>query len=128
MQLSISKQANQLIEQINILLNTTQHLDDKFRIKLEKVQLKMNEFIADYHAHLALSINKYTSYLNHDALSPLTVVLGYAELFRSIYAYMLTSDEINLLNRICDMLRLLTDSLRNERDLMVAKRNELSRI
>jgi hypothetical protein len=87
MQLSISEQAHQLIEHINLLLNATQYLDEKFRTKLEKVGLKMNDFVEDYHAHLALSVSDYTSYLNHDALSPLTVVLGYTELFRSVYAH-----------------------------------------
>ena len=128
MQLSISEQANQLIKHIDILLNSTQRLDVNFRIKLEKIEFKMDEFVTEYHTHFALSISEYASYLNHDALSPLTIVLGYSELFRSIHAHMLTLEEINILNQICDMSRLLTDSLRDECKVMVAKRNELSRI
>ncbi len=125
---SISDQGYQLIDNINLLLDSTHRLDDNFRAKLEKVAFKMNEFVTNYHSHLTLSVTEFASYLNHDALSPLTVVLGYAELFRSIHAHMLTSDEINLLNTICERLRLLTESLRDERNLMVAKRNELTNI
>jgi len=128
MVVSISDQGYQLIDNINLLLDSTHRLDDNFRAKLEKVAFKMNEFVTNYHSHLTLSVTEFASYLNHDALSPLTVVLGYAELFRSIHAHMLTSDEINLLNTICERLRLLTESLRDERNLMVAKRNELTNI
>ena len=126
MQLSISEQAHQLIEDIDILLNSTQHLDDSFRNKLDKVSFKMNEFVTEYHTHLTLSISEYASYLNHDALSPLTIVLGYSELSRSIHAHLLTSDEIHLLTKICHRLRILTESLYNERDTMVAKRNQIT--
>lgn len=124
MQVSISDQAHEIIDYINTLLNSTQHLDDIFRNKLEKVERKMDEFITNYHTHLALSISEFASYLNHDALSPLTVVIGYAELFRSVHAHMLTLDEINLLNEICDKLRLLTDSIRKEYKSIITKRNE----
>ncbi len=128
MDVSISDQSYQLINYINILLDSTQRLDDNFRSKLEKVGFKMNEFVTNYHSHLTLTVDEFASYLNHDALSPLTIVLGYAELFRSIHAHLLTLDEINLLNSICERLRFLTESLRDERNVMVAKRNELSNI
>jgi len=128
MEVSILDQGYQLINYINMLLSSTQRLDDNFRFKLEKVGFKMNEFVTNYHSHLTLPITEFASYLNHDALSPLTVVLGYAELFRSIHAHMLTLDEINLLNSICERLRILTESLRDERNLLVAKRNELLNI
>lgn len=128
MPLSIAEQADQLNEHIHILLNTTQHLDDKFRTQLHKVAFKMREFITDYHTHFALSVSEYASYLNHDALSPLTIVLGYAELYRSIHADLLTSEQITLLNRVCDMSHTLIENLRNERKLMLAKRRQISSI
>jgi hypothetical protein len=128
MQNSILELTYQIINQINILLDSTQHLEDKFRDKIDKIDSKMNEFITNYHSHLSLPTNEFVSYLNHDALSPLTVVVGYAELFRSVYAPMLTPDDIHLLNHICDDLRLLTENLRNERNVMVANRSKLSSI
>ena len=124
MQLSISEQSYQLIDQINTLISSTQGLEDNYHAKLIKVGFKMNEFVTNYHAHLSLPVSEFASYLNHDALSPLTVVLGYAELFRSVHAHMLTLDNINLLHNICDELRILTDSVRRECQIMVAKRNE----
>jgi|GEM_PF-1815269 len=128
MQISISNQAYQLINHITILMESTQYLDEIYRIKLDKIKTKMNEFVSNYHAHLALSVREFASYLNHDALSPLTIVLGYAELFRSVHAHMLTLDEINLVNQICDALRILIESVRNEYKLMIAKQNELTSI
>ena len=126
MQNSTLEQAYQLIDQINSLLDSTQHLEDQFRDKIQKIDSKMNEFVTSYNAHSTLPTSEFVSYLNHDALSPLTVVVGYAELFRSVYAQMLTIDDIHLLNHICDSLRLLTEGLRDERNSMVAKRSKIS--
>ena len=118
----IQNQAHQLTEHINMLLESTSRLDDNLRDKLGKVSRKMSDFMTEFDNHLVLSAEEFTSYLNHDALSPLTIVLGYAELFRTIHAHLLTSQEIELINGICNMLRTLTESIRNERDFMVARR------
>ena len=126
MQLSISEQANSLNQNIDALIISTTHLDEKYRSKIDKMCQKMNDFLAEYEHHSRLSIADYATYLNHDALSPLTIVLGYAELFRSVHANMLTAPELHQMNLICDQIRVLTESVRTERNVMVAQRDEYS--
>ena len=125
MYLSIPEQSEQLIENINIFIDATQHLDEKYRDKLFKMNHKMNDFVQDYLNYSSLSISEYASFLNHDALSPLTIVLGYAELFRSAYAHILTDVEVQFIDQICAMMRTLTDSVRQECLIMVSKREQL---
>ena len=120
---SISEQASLLVQNMDILCDSTQRLDDKFRSKIEKMCQKMYDFFNEYHFHVNLPTHEYTSYLNHDALSPLTVVLGYAELFRSVNAHLLTNDELDHVTIICNQIRYLTESIRSERDVLIGKRD-----
>lgn len=122
----ISELAEHLIDYIFALENTTQRLDDKYYSKIQKMSQKMTYFYNEYNTHTRLSIEEYVSYLNHDALSPLTIVLGYAELFRSINSHILTIDEFNLVTSISIMIRDLTDSIREEHDMIITNRDQIS--
>lgn len=121
---SIYQQAQQLVTDIDTLFHTTQHLDDKFHSKIEKMSRKMREFVVSYQTYSQLSLGEYLSYLNHDALSPLTIVLGYAELFRSVNAHVLSLDELNQMSSIADGIRYLTECIHGERNSMVEKRDK----
>lgn len=124
---TIAEQALYLTDTIGLLLDKSQHLDASHLSKLEKMETKMQFFLTEYYKHSALSIAEYASYLNHDALSQLTFILGYAELFRSINAHMLTNTALDHLNVICDETRKLTENLRTERDTMVATRDQFTK-
>lgn len=124
---TIAEQALYLVDTIGLLLDESQHLEEALLSKLEKMEDKMNFFIAEFYKHSALSVSEYASYLNHDALSQLTFILGYAELFRSVNAHLLTTTAINHLNIICDGTRLLSDTLREERDKIVILRDQLTK-
>lgn len=123
---TIATQALHLIDTINLLIDEAQHLEEDYLSKLEKMETKMNFFITEFYKHSALSIQEYASYLNHDALSQLTFILGYAELFRSVNAHLLTGEAIAHLNVICDETRTLSENLRQERDKMITQRNQLT--
>lgn len=123
---TISQQAFVLLDNIINLIGESQHLEDSLLQKLEKMESKMNFFIIEFHKHLALSKAEYSSYLNHDALSQLTFILGYAELFRSVNANLLNATAVSLLDSICTDTRALTESLRAERDIMLSQRNQLT--
>lgn len=122
----ISEQAIILTHNINNLVISTQRLEEKYLTKIEKMYQKMNDFLDEYDHNSRLSIPEYTSYLNHDALSPLTIVLGYAELFRSVHANLLTAEELTHTNVICEQIRALTESIRDERNVLVAQREQYS--
>lgn len=119
----ISEQALILSHNINQLVHCTQRLDEKYRSKIDKMSQKMTDFLTEYDFNSRLSIAEYASYLNHDALSPLTIVLGYAELFRTVHANQLTVDELSHTNLICEQIRILTESVRDECNLIVAQRD-----
>ncbi len=116
--------ASQLIKTIDFLLAISTHLDETYFKKLEMMGHKMCFFLEEYDKHSTMSVDDFASYLNHDALSQLTFILGYAELFRSIHAHELSSDALQYVESICDDTRLLSENLRIERDVMVAKREE----
>ena len=120
----ISEQAIILNDNINQLVISTQHLDEKYHNKIDKMSQKMNIFLDEYQQYTCLSIAEYASYLNHDALSPLTIVLGYGELFRSVYANLFTAEELRLINQICIQIRMLTESVRDECNMLIAQRDE----
>lgn len=123
---TIAEQALQLLDNIATLIDEAQHLEESYLTKLEKMESKMNIFITEFHKHSTLSVQEYASYLNHDALSQLTFILGYAELFRSVNAHLLNTIAIDVLDKICDGTRHLSESLRSERDIMVAQRDQLT--
>lgn len=122
----ISELAKHLIDYVSALENSTHRLDDKYYSKIQKMSQKITFFYNEYNTHTRLSIEEYVSYLNHDALSPLTIVLGYAELFRSINSHILTIDEFNLVTSISAMIRDLTDSIREEHDMIITNRDQIS--
>ena len=123
---TITEQAFQLMDNINILIDEAQHLDEKTLSKLQKMEVKMNIFIAEFHKHSALTAQEYTSYLNHDAQSQLTFILGYSELFRSVAGHTLSILAQTSLNYICLATRQLSETLRQERDMMLAQRDKLT--
>ncbi len=123
---TITEQAIHLIDTIGLLLDEAQDLDESYLSKLEKMEDKMTFFITEFYKHSALSISDYASYLNHDALSQLTFILGYAELFRSVNAHLLNHTAIDHLNIICDGTRNLSEILREERDRIVMERDQLT--
>lgn len=116
--------ACQLIKTIDFLLKISIRLDENHFKKLEMMSHKMRFFLEEYDKHSTMSVNDFASYLNHDALSQLTFILGYAELFRSIHSHELSTDALQYIESICDDTRLLSENLRIERDIMVAKRDE----
>jgi len=123
---TISEMALQLLDHISILIDESQHLEEAYFSKLEKMEAKMNIFITEFYKHSAMSIQDYASYLNHDALSQLTFILGYAELFRSVNAHLLKPTAIDVLEAICTGTRNLSETLRSERDIIVAQRDQLT--
>ena len=121
-----------VLDHAKLLLDFIFHFDtltlnwrDSNRTKVEKMSKKMTEFIMQYEMHSIRSVPEFASYLNHDALSPLTIVVGYAELFRSVHVGLLDIQQLSVINEICEMSRVLTEAVRMERDQMVEKRNAL---
>jgi len=123
---TIAEQAFKLMDNIAILIDEAQHLDEKTLSKLQKMETKMTVFITEFHKHSALTAQEYTSYLNHDAQSQLTFILGYSELFRAVNGHTLSIIAQSSLNYICEATRRLSDTLRQERDMMVAQRDKLT--
>lgn len=119
----IASQAEELIANLIRFDQSTLHLDDQYRKNVEKMLQKMNDFFEEFIDYSKQSLVEYTNYLNYEATSPLTVVLGYAELFRSINAHLLTQDTLHHVNLICEQTRILIEYLQTERDHMLTKQN-----
>lgn len=126
MNVNIEGQSNIIIDLIAGLQRTTHNLSDKQISQIDKMSSKIGEFSAQYLTNSQLSIAEFASYLNHDALSPLTVVMGYAELFRTVQNASLTEHQFVIIEDICDITQQLTENLRSLRNEMVARRNELT--
>lgn len=48
---------------------------------VETIHRRAVEFMTDFLYGQQMTVKKFASYLNHDALSPITVVIGYTEMF-----------------------------------------------
>lgn len=126
MNISIEDQSSLLVDMLASLLISSINLNEKQVSQIEKMNTKINEFVSQFATHSQLSDVEFASYLNHDALSPLTVVMGYAELFRTIQNTCLTEYQFSMIETICELVRQLTDNLRKLRDETVAKLKALT--
>lgn len=115
----------QLIKTIDLLITISAYLDENNYNKLVMMSEKIRYFLSQYDKHAALSVNEFASYLNHDAQSQLTFILGYAELLRTVNAHLLSDTALQYLESISMDTRDLSEKLRIERDIMVEKRNLL---
>jgi signal transduction histidine kinase len=123
MKVSIEGQSHLLVDLVANLQVTSHNLSDKQASQVDKMGSKISEFVTQYILHSQLTISEFASYLNHDALSPLTVVMGYAELFRTVQNESLTEPQFILIEDICAIIGQLTENVRALRNELVAKQN-----
>jgi light-regulated signal transduction histidine kinase (bacteriophytochrome) len=72
--------ASQVIDLCDLLMEHRHRLTEDQASTVETIYRRAVGFITDFMQHQPNTIQKLASYLNHDAMSPVTIMVGYSEL------------------------------------------------
>jgi hypothetical protein len=71
--------ASQILDITSMVLQHSSGLNNEQVKHVETIHRRAFQFVSDYMQKDSLPIQELRSYLNHDALSPVTVIIGYTE-------------------------------------------------
>lgn len=71
--------ASQILDITSIVLQHSSGLNNDQIQHVETIQRRAFQFTGDYMQKQSVPIQELRRYLNHDALSPITVIIGYTE-------------------------------------------------
>lgn len=112
MQSKVHNHIEHIIRQISILEDGTELFSEKQRRYIEVIHQQALGFIAQYSEKGQQPVDVFQKYLRHDALTPITVIIGYAELLLMQAFGPLNDEEQAAAAHISATARLLHDDLR----------------
>ena len=71
--------ASQILDITSMVLEHSSGLNDDQIQHIERIHQRTYQFIGDYMRNQSVPIQELRRYLNHDALGPITVIIGYTE-------------------------------------------------
>lgn len=106
------KQATTIIHAVQTLLEQAAYLNDEQIEHLWTIYHNAEEFISGFIDRRNLPPAAFAHYLSHDAMSPVTIVIGYAELLQSGICGTLPVECQTTLGEISEYGRILQDDLK----------------
>lgn len=121
----IFQHLDQLKDLLHRILNHHHDLNTSQIEQIETIYRHTNKFELDFNQKQSLPADKFASYLNHDALSPVTIIIGYAEMLQLEYVGPLPTRHRETVERVCESGYALHEDLKTmlayylkQRDLM----------
>jgi hypothetical protein len=71
--------ASQILDITSMVLEHSSGLNNDQIQHVERIHRRTFQFIGDYMQNQSVPVQELRRYLNHDALSPVTVIIGYTE-------------------------------------------------
>lgn len=71
--------ASQILDITSLVLQHSRGLSIEQKKHVKTIHRRAFQFVGDYMDKQSVPIQELRSYLNHDALSPVTVIIGYSE-------------------------------------------------
>jgi len=109
---AIFENASYAIDITHALMEYPGGLDQQQREFVQIIERRAVEFVTDFMQKQHLPIQSLRSYLNHDALSPITVIIGYAEYTLMADEGQLHPDYRDAFQQICDCGYVIQDEIR----------------
>ncbi len=104
---------------IDISLALIEHrrgLNDSQVASVETIHRRAVEFITSLIHNREMPLNTFASYLNHDARTPLTVIIGYSEVMLSDMLGELSPPYRDAIQQICDCGYILDEDITEMHD------------
>lgn len=103
--------ATYVIDLTQAMLEYRQGLSDEQYEHIITINRRAVEFITSLIHNQSMSLDKFASYLNHDAMSPLTIVIGYSEVLLAGMCGDLPSDYREAIEQVRDCGQMLREDI-----------------
>ena len=123
---NILQYSSYLIDLSNTLLEHRDGLTEHQAEIMDTIHRRSEQFQNDFLARYNTSIKKLASYLNHDALTPLTVIIGYSEMLLLEAAGPLEGDYREAVEYLRDCSYALHEEVVELQKIMVELRAQLT--
>ncbi|RMG86099.1 MAG: hypothetical protein D6712_08285 [Chloroflexi bacterium] len=107
---------------VDALLMDTASLNEEQLDHLESVHRQLVRFENEYFSSVKLPLNQFISYLNHDAFSPLTVIVGYGHVLLMEVSGPLNDFQREVVEQFCEVADTLYAELRSYHEALLASR------
>lgn len=114
-----------IIDLTQALLDHRHGLTEQQIDQVETMRRRAVEFVTDFYQMQSVPVRRLRRYLNHDALSPVTVIIGYSEVLLMGAVGELTGPYLEAVRQICDLGYALHESLQHLHDEVWAFMQEM---
>lgn len=105
--------ASQILDITSIILDHSSGLNKDQVKHVYTIHRRTFQFVSDYMAKQSVPIQELRHYLNHDALSPVTVIIGYSEVLLMEASGSLSDPYRDAVKEICQFGYALLEELRD---------------